>query len=319
MQTSQGVVQVPAQSSAFSTGWTSLGLLLRSQHAGESTCVHRRWALVAGALDQQGGGGFAALRLLRCRDGPPVQCKPGQCALAHHPEATELVHMMQERGYPCCHALEFLGIHFDLEHLSCFPLKLDMENVKWRIRYLRRLGAPLAMLKLLVSSLISSTLFWASGVAKPSKEDLKLVANELYYLFQGSFLSEAPKVLIHELMGWRSEPQFACDMAAFQAVTRHLSRTPEWKEQAPLIEAFGNWQAVFPLSGKGWQNQYFRASTFRTSWIYQQKPKHYFQATFFRLLPKQIKLTAPTFSSLDLQTKLVLPAFWSLDLQKKIV
>ncbi|CAE7228019.1 Ptchd3 [Symbiodinium sp. CCMP2592] len=187
-----------------------------------------------------------------------LQCKPEKCALAHHDQALDLVPLMQERGYPCCHTLEFLGIQFDLTTAQCVPLKLNLDKVKWRLRYLKRVGVNLTLQKLLLSSLVSAALFWAGGVAKPSDEDLKSVTNELYFFLQGSFLREAPKVLIHELMGWRSEPQFACDIAAFQAVTRHLSRTPEWRDQVPLTEAFDNWQDVLPLAAQavvrcGWQ------------------------------------------------------------------
>ena len=177
-----------------------------------------------------------------------LQCKPEKCALAHHPQQTELVPLMRQRGYPCEHTLEFLGVRFDLESLSCVPLKLNLEKVRWRLRYLRRLGASLGLLRLLVTALVSSALFWAGGVAKPEEADLKLVANELYSLFKGHFLREAPKILIHELLGWRSEPSFACDMAAFQAVSRQLTQFPEWKDRAPLTEAFENWQTVLPLA-----------------------------------------------------------------------
>ena len=70
-----------------------------------------------------------------------LQCKPEKCALAHHPQQTELVPLMRERGYPCEHSLEFLGVRFHLESFSYVPLKLNLEKVRWRPRYLRRLGA----------------------------------------------------------------------------------------------------------------------------------------------------------------------------------
>ncbi|OLQ11437.1 Retrovirus-related Pol polyprotein from type-2 retrotransposable element R2DM [Symbiodinium microadriaticum] len=177
-----------------------------------------------------------------------LQCKPEKCALAHHPQQTALVPLMRQRGYPCEHDLEFLGVRFHLESFSCVPLKLNLEKVRWRLRYLRRLGAPLGLLRLLVTALVSSALFWAGGVAKPEEADLKLVANELYSLFKSHFLREAPKILIHELLGWRSEPSFACDMAAFQAVSRQLTQFPEWKDRAPLTEAFESWQTVLPVA-----------------------------------------------------------------------
>ena len=187
-----------------------------------------------------------------------LQCKPEKCALAHSPQATELVPLIAERGYPCVRTLDFLGIQFDLLTQQCTPLKLDLDKVKWRIRYLRRLGAPFATLKMLLASLVSSALFWASGVAKPQAEDFRLLNNELYYLFQANFLQDTPRLLIHELMDWRSEPQFACDIAAFQAVVRYVSRVPEWREQVPLTEAFDNWRDVLPLAVQaiercGWQ------------------------------------------------------------------
>lgn len=177
-----------------------------------------------------------------------LQCKPEKCALAHHPQQNELVPLMRQRGYPCEHTLEFLGVRFHLESFSCVPLKLHLEKVRWRLRYLRRLGAPLGLLRLLVTALVSSALFWAGGVAKPEEADLKIVATELYSLFKSHFLREAPKILIHELLGWRSEPSFACDMAAFQAVSRQLTQIPEWKDRAPLTEAFASWQTVLPVA-----------------------------------------------------------------------
>ena len=88
-------------------------------------------------------------------------------------------------------------------------------------------------------------------------EDLRSITDELYYLFQAHVFTETPRLLLHELLGWRTEPHFACDLAAFQAVERYLTRTAAWREHVPLTEAFDGWRDV-PLAARavdhlGWQ------------------------------------------------------------------
>ena len=67
-----------------------------------------------------------------------------------------MVALAVERGYATHAALEFLGIHFDLVS----PVKLDLSKLRWRLRYIKRLGAPLGTLQLSVSSLVAAALFW---------------------------------------------------------------------------------------------------------------------------------------------------------------
>ena len=45
---------------------------------------------------------------------------------------------------------------------------MQTREVCLRLRYIKRLGAPLSMLKLLISALVGAALVWAGGVAKPN-------------------------------------------------------------------------------------------------------------------------------------------------------
>ncbi|CAE7258440.1 Ptchd3 [Symbiodinium sp. CCMP2592] len=187
-----------------------------------------------------------------------LQCKPEKCALAHDPEDSSMVALAAARGYQCQSVLEFLGIRFDLVSQECTPLKLDLGKLKWRIRYIQRLGAPLPVLQQLVSSLVGAALYWAGGVAQPREEDLRCIADELYHLFQANFLRDTPRLLLHELLGWRTEPHFACDLAAFRAVARYMTGALAWRDHVPLAEAFDGWRQVLPLAAQaadrfGWQ------------------------------------------------------------------
>ena len=128
-----------------------------------------------------------------------LQCKSEKCALAHSPQDSSMVALAEERHYECRSVLEFLGIRFDLLSQECSPLKLNLGNLRWRLRYIKRLGAPLSMLKLLISALVGAALVWAGGVAKPEDKELRAIADELYYLLQGNFLRDTPRLLLHEL------------------------------------------------------------------------------------------------------------------------
>ena len=110
----------------------------------------------------------------------------------------------------------------------------------------------------MISALVVAALVWAGGVAKPEEQELRAIADELYYMLQGTFLRDTPRLLLHELLGWRTEPHFACDVAALRAVGRYLSNTPAWKDHVPLAEAFDSWMVVLPQAAQvidrfGWQ------------------------------------------------------------------
>ena len=187
-----------------------------------------------------------------------LQCKPEKCALAHSPQDPSMVALAEERHYERRSVLEFLGIRFDLFSQECTPLKLNLGNLRWRLRFIKRLGAPLSMLTLLISALVGAALVWAGGVAKPEDKELRAIADELYHMLQSNFLRDTPRLLLHELLGWRTEPHFACDLAALRAVGRYLSNTPAWKDHVPIAEAFDSWMAVLPQAAQvidrfGWQ------------------------------------------------------------------
>ena len=110
-------------------------------------------------------------------------------------------------------------------------------------------SSAIGILQLLVSSLVTAALFWAGGVATPGEEDLRSITDELYYLFRAHVLFDTPR-LLHELLGWRTEPHFACDLAAFRAVERYLTRTAAWREHVPLTESVDGWRDVLPLAAR---------------------------------------------------------------------
>ena len=152
------------------------------------------------------------------------------------------------RGYQELARLDFLGIALDVEALEGRPLKLILDKVLFRVRFLKCLPISLHRKVILIRSMAFSCFTWCAGVAMPEPQILRSIQHEISALFRGAFKQEVPFFLMHEILGWESSPQFACDFAALQVANRFAVRRPSWYDDLPLDEAFVTWPDVMPVA-----------------------------------------------------------------------
>ena len=88
----------------------------------------------------------------------------------------------------------------------------------------------------MVRFLIFPALFWAAGVAAPQPEVLESIRASVATILKGTLTSEAPRVLIGQVLGWTLDVLWMADLSALSAMTRALTRQPEWQDDQPLTE-----------------------------------------------------------------------------------
>ena len=177
-----------------------------------------------------------------------LRCERDKCAYVTVPGQGRLGGLAQARGYQELARLDFLGIALDVEALEGRPLKLILDKVLFRVRFLKCLPISLHRKVILIRSMAFSCFTWCAGVAMPEPQILRSIQHEISALFRGAFKQEVPFFLMHEILGWESSPQFACDFAALQVANRFAVRRPSWYDDLPLDEAFVTWPDVMPVA-----------------------------------------------------------------------
>ena len=186
------------------------------------------------------------------------ECRPSKCGVAQPFQDHTLDALSESRGYPVQHSLEILGIviHFNGETHSL--LKLRLRLLVLRLRFLRVCRPSMQVAKQVASSLITSAMVWAAGVAIPDKQELDHIRQELRAVLKPHFTDEAPWFLICAVHGWEFDPAWICQWRALQAAWRFHTNSPEWLDTVPLADAFPRWMQVLPVAAQaiaehGWE------------------------------------------------------------------
>ena len=186
-----------------------------------------------------------------------LACRPEKCALVAPPDDDRL-RTLWERGYPRTQLLQVLGVSLDVCSQNASLLKLSLQKIRMRLRYLRLLNPSIECKKRIINSLITPTFTWAGGVAQPSKDELKSVKTAIATALSNSVTFEAPWVLLCAVHGWEWDPEWSLAWSALQAAARFHCRPPAWLDTAPLEEALAPWPVVLPRAAQavrecGWQ------------------------------------------------------------------
>ncbi|CAE7812033.1 unnamed protein product [Symbiodinium sp. CCMP2592] len=102
---------------------------------------------------------------------------------------------------------------------------------------------------MLVRSLVIPCLAWASGFARPSRQDLDAVRSEVRHLFSGGYGGDTATVAFYELLGWGLEPDFALDLGLCKLAWRWIAKPPVWHDLLPLTAMPATWIAHLPQFG----------------------------------------------------------------------
>ena len=184
-------------------------------------------------------------------------CEPAKCAVATAAQDSPYRSLAGELGYPLRRSLEILGVLVDLQTRSATPLRLVLDKLVWRLRYIKLLPAPVHRKIQLLWPLAFASVFWCAGVAAPDSSVLDSVQTETLNVFTSSFTHEVPAFLKHVLLGWHTSPQFLQDFTALRRAALFGALRPLWLEDAPLTEGAASWMALLPqardaLQRHGW-------------------------------------------------------------------
>ncbi|CAE7273822.1 unnamed protein product [Symbiodinium necroappetens] len=138
------------------------------------------------------------------------------------------------------------------------PLKLSLDKVVWRLRYLKLLPVPLKRKTQLLWTLAYSSVYWCAGVAAPAPEVFGLLRHEALAIFNSSFPPEVPQFLKHTLLGWNTDPDFLLQYTALRKAAKLVTHRPAWLDEVPLTEGVDPWTVQLPtaqlaLEQLGWQ------------------------------------------------------------------
>ena len=124
----------------------------------------------------------------------------------------------------------------DLQARSATPLRLVLDKLVWRLRYIKKLlPAPVHRKIQLVWPLAFASVFWCAGVAAPNSSVLDSIQTETLNVFTSSFTHEVPAFLKHVLLGWHISPQFLQDFTALRRAALFETLRPLWLEDAPSL------------------------------------------------------------------------------------
>ena len=184
-------------------------------------------------------------------------CEPAKCAVATAAQDSPYRSLAGELGYPLRRSLEILGVIVDLQTRSATPLRLVLDKLVWRLRYIKLLPAPVHRKIQLLWPLAFASVFWCAGVAAPNSSVLDSIQTETLNVFTSSFTHEVPAFLKHVLLGWHTSPQFLQDFTALRRAALFGALRPLWLEDAPLTEGAASWMALLPqardaLQRHGW-------------------------------------------------------------------
>ena len=164
-----------------------------------------------------------------------------------------------EFGFKRAATLEILGVQASFTSEWCL-LKFQVDKALARLRLLRTVTSSRSVHCQLLASLVSPCFAWAAGFARPEPCDLSRVRGAVVTvvdLFGKSFTGQAATVIVFEAMGWKLEPEFACDLGALRVLWRSCAVSPAWLDTAPLTQARFDWKAMIPeaapvLDKYGW-------------------------------------------------------------------
>ena len=146
----------------------------------------------------------------------------------------------------------------DLQARSATPLRLVLDKLVWRLRYIKKLlPAPVHRKIQLLWPLAFASVFWCAGVAAPNSSVLDSIQTETLNVFTSSFTHEVPAFLKHVLLGWHISPQFLQDFTALRRAALFETLRPLWLDDAPLTQEAASWMALLPqardvLQRHGW-------------------------------------------------------------------
>ena len=150
-------------------------------------------------------------------------CKPTKCAIVVLDSDSSLNELIAERGYPRESSLELLGIELKLSDGATSLLKLSLQTLLLRLRYLRLLQPRMEYRRR-----IHSALFWAAGVARPSARETQQLQAEITATLKDCITEETPQVLVYAVFGWQFSVEWYGDWAALKTAWRFQTRPPAW-------------------------------------------------------------------------------------------
>ena len=175
-------------------------------------------------------------------------CRAQKCAVVQPPGDTTLQALADERHYPCEHTLQILGVELQLDGSPDSLLKLQLDLVLCRLRYLRLCSASVRVKKLVYSSLVTSVLTWAAGVALPDPKEVARVRADTQAMLQPQLAKDAPFVLVWAAHGWQFEPQCVLNWRAVQVALRVVARPPVWLREEEPSGTLPPWQQLVPVA-----------------------------------------------------------------------
>ncbi|CAE7373819.1 unnamed protein product [Symbiodinium natans] len=184
-------------------------------------------------------------------------CKPTKCAIVVLDSDSSLNELIAERGYSRESSLELLGIELKLSDGATSLLKLSLQTLLLRLRYLRLLRPRMEYRRRILTSLIHSALFWAAGVARPSARETQQLQAEITATLKDCITEETPQVLVYAVFGWQFSVEWYGDWAALKTAWRFQTRPPAWLDTVSLQDTFVPWIRVAPaalavLDRMGW-------------------------------------------------------------------
>ena len=161
-----------------------------------------------------------------------------------------------EFGFKRAFSLEILGVQASFTS-EWSLLKFQVDKALARLRLLCTVTSNRSIHCHLLASLVTPCFAWAAGFARPEASELSRVRAAVVDLFGKSFTGQAATVIVFEAMGWKLEPEFACDLGALRVLWRSCALAPEWLDTAPLTQARFDWRAMIPeaapvLAKYGW-------------------------------------------------------------------
>ena len=166
--------------------------------------------------------------------------------------------LARELGYPRRTSLDILGVSIQMDSCSGSPLKLVLDKVVWRLKFLRLLPVPVKRKVQLLWTLAYSSVYWCAGIAAPTPEILATLRHEALAIFNRSFTHEVPQFLKHALLGWNTDPDFLMQYTALRKAAKMVTHRPAWLDEVPLAEGVDPWTVQLPiarlaLDQLGWQ------------------------------------------------------------------
>ncbi|CAE7249901.1 unnamed protein product [Symbiodinium sp. CCMP2592] len=167
-------------------------------------------------------------------------------AAAVHNDGTQ--HLARRWHFKTCTTLDLLGVSFEFDGSGALP-KFSLRKAVLRLRLLRWTQAATRARIMLVRSLVIPCLAWASGFARPTRQDLDAVRSEVRHLFSGGYGGDTATVAFYELLGWGLEPAFALDLGLCKLAWRWIAKPPVWHDLLPLTAMPTTWIAHLPQFG----------------------------------------------------------------------